>query len=127
MPTPDSFHISLRFDDGALALLEWSYALRRRGDLLVRAVAVGERGSLHHATEHDPRVVSDLPPLPPPSLTGAFDAQLLHWLRTLRGEEEPIVRLAEVRATLAAALAARRSLETGRAVTLTEIEEGHHA
>lgn len=123
MPTPDSFHVVLRFDDGALALLEWSYALRRRGEILVRAVAVGERGSLHHTTEHEPRPFSDLPPTAPASLVGAFDAQLGHWLRTLRGEGKAIVTLDEVRATLAAALAARRSLETGRAVAVSEMEE----
>jgi predicted dehydrogenase len=125
MPTPDSFHVVLRFDDGALALLDWSYALRRRGEIVVRAVAIGERGSLHHTTEHEPRPVSDLPPVAPASLSGAFDAQLGHWIRTLRGEEEPIVKLDEVRATLAAALAARRSIATGRAIALAEVEEGN--
>lgn len=125
MPTPDGFHVTVRFDDGSLALLEWSYALRRRGELLVRTVAVGERGSLNYSTENEPRPVSDLPPVSPPSLTGAFDAQLGHWVRTLRGEEEPIVKLDEVRATLAAALAAGRSIATGRAVTVAEVEEGH--
>jgi predicted dehydrogenase len=123
MPTPDSFHVVLRFDDGALALLEWSYALRRRGEIVVRAVALGERGSLHHSTEHEPRPASDLPSPPLASLADPFRRQLGHWLRTLRGEEEPIVRLDEVRATLAAALAARRSIETGRAVDVAEIEE----
>jgi predicted dehydrogenase len=125
MPTPDSFHVTLRFDDGALALLEWSYALRRRGELAVRALAIGERGSLLHSTDAEPPIRNDLPPQTPTALSGGFVAQLGHWVRTLEGRDKPIVRLDEVRATLAAALAARRSIETGRAIDVGDLKGGH--
>jgi predicted dehydrogenase len=121
MPTPDTFHVTIRFDDDSLALLEWSYALRNRGEQLRRIVAIGERGSLHHSSEYEPALTSDAVRLPPPSTDDAMFRQLSHWVAVLRGEEEPIVRPDEVRATLAAALAGRRSLETGRAVTLREV------
>ncbi|HET9014029.1 MAG TPA: Gfo/Idh/MocA family oxidoreductase [Thermomicrobiaceae bacterium] len=124
MPTPDSFHIVVRFAGGGMALLEISYALRERGDALRRVVAVGERGTLAHGTEGEPRLASDAARLPSPSLEDAMVAQLRHWLAVVRGEEEPIVRYEEVRETLAAALAAQESFDTGRAVSLAAVARG---
>ena len=46
MGIPDSFHMTVRFDDGSMALLEIAYALHTRGDALRRILAVGEHGSL---------------------------------------------------------------------------------
>ncbi len=124
MGIPDSFHMTLRFDDGSFALLEIAYALKTRGDYLRRILAVGETGSLQHSTDDDPRLVSDGVHLPPAAIEGAMEQQLRHWIATLRGEEEPIVRLDQVRHALAAALGAQRSLESGAAIDLTEVRHG---
>lgn len=122
MPTPDSFHITLRCDDGSLALLELSYALRARGDALRRIVAIGETGSLSHSTEGEAGLHSDAARLPSPAVEHAFDHQLAHFAAVVRGEAEPIVTPTQVRATLAAALAAQRSYDAGRAISLDEVE-----
>ncbi len=122
MGIPDSFHMTVRFHDGSLALLEIAYALRQRGDTLRRILAVGEAGSLSHSTEDDPHLYSDGVHLPSPSIEDAIYHQLRHWVATLRGEETPIVTTAQVRHALAAALAAQESLETGRAVTVGEAD-----
>ena len=46
--------------------------------------------------------------------------ELAHWIKMLHGEEEPVVRLEQVRHTLLATLAAHKSYQTGRAVTIGE-------
>jgi predicted dehydrogenase len=120
MGTPDSFHMTVRFDNGALAVLEIAYALRARGDALRRILAVGETGSLHHTTEDDPTLHSDATRAPSPAVEDALYYQLSHWIAVLRGAEEPIVRPAQVRAALAAALGAQESLVSGAAVALGE-------
>lgn len=124
MGIPDSFHMTVRFDDGSLALLEIAYALRQRDDALRRILAIGETGSLGHSTEDDPQLYSDGVHLPSPAIEDAMYYQLRHWVATLRGEEVPIVTAAQVRHALAAALAAQESLETGRAVTIGEARDG---
>jgi predicted dehydrogenase len=121
MGTPDSFHMTVRFDNGALAVLEIAYALRARGDALRRILAVGEAGSLHHTTEDDPTLRSDAARAPSAAVDGALYHQLGHWIAVLRGTEEPIVRPAQVRAALAAALGAQESLVSGAAVALGEV------
>lgn len=120
MPTPDSFHVILRFGNGAQALLEWSYALHRRGDFLRRIAVFGEEGTLHHSTAGEADVHSDAAPPAAIGALGAFDAQLRHWREVLDGEAEPIVRPWEVRAAFAAAIAAQESYTTGRAVALAD-------
>ncbi|MGI8688936.1 MAG: Gfo/Idh/MocA family protein [Thermomicrobiales bacterium] len=124
MGIPDSFHMTVRFDDGSFALLEIAYALRQRGDALRRILAIGEAGSLSHSTEDDPHLYSDGVHLPSPTVEDAMYHQLRHWIATLRGEESSIVKNAQVRHALAAALAAQESLETGRAVTVGEARNG---
>ncbi len=120
MGIPDSFHMTVRFDDGSFALLEIAYALRQRGDALRRILAIGERGSLSHSTEEDPQLSSDGVHLPSPAIEDAMYHQLRHWIASVRGEESPIVKNTQVRHALAAALAAQESLESGRAVTVGE-------
>jgi predicted dehydrogenase len=129
MPTPDSFHVTARFEDGSLALMEFYYSLPARGDYLRRILAVGEKGSLQHNTEKEARLRSDAANPPSPAVQDAMYRQLSHWVATLRGTEEPIVKLEEVRAALAAGIAAQESLQTGRAVTLVPpvIEGAYHA
>lgn len=116
MPTPDSFHLTIRFDDGSLALVELSYGLTRSGDFLRRYVLAGDRGTLAHSTENEPALVSEAAKPVPASIADAMRNQLDHWVRLLRGEVEPIVRTDQVRLTLATALAAQRSLTTGQPV-----------
>lgn len=45
MPVHDRFHLTVRFDDDSLALLEISYALRKQADMLRRIVVSGTGGS----------------------------------------------------------------------------------
>lgn len=107
-PVPDSFHLTVRFDDDSMALLQISYALRPAGAVLRRALVAGDIGTLSHSSTDDD------PDPQPASVSGAMAAQLRHWVAMLRGEERPIVRSDQVRAALAAGLAAQRSLETGQ-------------
>lgn len=120
MPVPDGFNISLRFEDGGLALLEFSYALREKGDSYIRLLAVGEKGSLLHDSEGEAGVRGSGIHLPSPATEDAMYYELAHWVKMLQGEEEPVVRLEQVRHTLLATLAAHRSYQTGRAVTIGE-------
>lgn len=122
MESPDSFVVQLRTEDGALATLELCYALRQRGDMLRRMVLVGTQGSLRHSTETEPGLSSDAARPAPLSLENALRDQLSHWADVITGAAEPVVRTTEVRAALAGALAAQRSLVTGRRVHVSEIE-----
>jgi predicted dehydrogenase len=124
MGIPDSFHMTVRFDDGSMALLEIAYALHARGDALRRILAVGESGSLSHSTEEDSQVYSEGVHIPSPAIEDAMYHQLRHWVASLHGDEEPIVKTAEVRGALAAALAAQVSLESGAAVMIGEASNG---
>jgi predicted dehydrogenase len=121
MPTPDSFHVTLKFDDGALALLEWSYALHQRGDLLRRIAIFGEDGTLHHSTAGEIDIHSDAARPVATATLGAFETQLRHWVEVLDGAE-PIVRPSEVRAAFATSIAAQESYASGRAITLEQAE-----
>ncbi|WP_265522258.1 Gfo/Idh/MocA family protein [Oerskovia flava] len=114
MDSPDSFHVQLRTASGALATLELCYALQRRGDLLRRVVLVGTEGTLAHTTAEEDGLHSDAATAPPPSVDGALRTQLAHWLDVVRGDAAPLVTTAQVRAALATALAAQRSLLSGR-------------
>lgn len=114
MPTPDSFHVQLRTASGALAALELCYALRTPGDLLRRVLVVGTGGTLSHTTASEDGLHSGAGSAPPPSLDGALRIQLQHWLDVIRGRAEQRVTTPQVRAALATALAAQRSLESGR-------------
>lgn len=118
MPVHDSFHLTVRFDDDSLALLEISYALRKHADMLRRVVVAGSEGTLAHSTQDDPGLTSDGARPAPSSVEGAMGAQLSHWIDVVTGRAEPIVRADEVRAALAAGLAAQQSLDTGRAVNI---------
>lgn len=120
VPTPDSFHITVRCEH-ALALVELSYGLVPPGANLRRLLAIGEEGTIQHRSDDEEELLSGTAPVAAPSLDHAMDHELVHWVATLRGETEPLVRADEVRNTLAAALAAQRSLETGRAVDVEEV------
>lgn len=114
MESPDSFHIQLRTRNGSLATLELCYALRSRGDILRRLVVVGTEGTLTHSTSHEDGLHSDATTAPPPSVEGALRIQLAHWLDVIHGTARPAVTTTQVRAALATALAAQRSLISGR-------------
>ncbi|GHE42124.1 inositol 2-dehydrogenase [Streptosporangium violaceochromogenes] len=120
VPVPDSFHATVRFDDGSLALVELSYALRERGASLRRVLAVGDRGTLRHEDDGDSGLHSEAARAPSASVDGAIGAQMAHWAAVLRGETEPITTPRQMCLTLATALAAQRSLVTGRAVDVPE-------
>jgi len=120
LPIPDSFHITVRCES-ALALIELSYGLTRSGANLRRLLAIGEQGTIQHRSDEEEELLAGTAQAASPSLDRAMDNELIHWVATLRNEAEPLVRPHEVRATLAAALAAQRSLETGRAVDIEEV------
>ncbi len=119
MPVHDSFQLTVKFDDGSLALLEISYSLRKHADTLRRIVVAGSEGTLAHSTDDDPGLTSDGARPAPSSVEGAMTAQLSHWIDLVEGRADPIVKTVEVRAALATGLAAQQSLDTGRAIELS--------
>lgn len=121
-PVPESMLFTVRFDDDSLGTFEFSYSLTQRGDAIRRVMVAGETGTLTHSTESELGLDSRGPAsADSPSVTGAMDAQLRHWIDTLNGAEA-IVRLSEVRSALATAVAAQRSLDENRAVSLAEVD-----
>ncbi len=121
MESPDSFHVQLRTASGALATLELCYALRRRGELVRRVVLVGTEGTLAHSTTEEDGLHSDATTAPPVSVEGALGLQLAHWLDVVRGDAAPVVTTPQVRAALATALAAQRSLVSGRRERVADV------
>lgn len=121
MPTPDSFHVVVRFDNDALALIEVSYGLRVPGDVLRRTVLYGTTGTLRHHTDDDARFGGA--PVAPASVADAIGRQARHAADVVAGLTEPLVTLGQSRAALAAAIAAQRSLEAGRPVDIREVED----
>ncbi len=115
MPTPDSFQLTLRFGDKGLAVIELCYALTRTGDSLRRLLVAGSGGTLLHSTEGEQAIHSGTVLEPPASTAGALVRQMRHWVDVLSGAE-PSTTPAQVRAVLATAVAAQRSLVSGRAV-----------
>ncbi|GAA4491773.1 Gfo/Idh/MocA family oxidoreductase [Microbacterium panaciterrae] len=122
MPVHDSFQLIVRFDDDSLATLEISYSLAQPRDMFRRIVVAGTEGTVTHSTDDDPVLHAAGAATPLPSVEGAMGRQLAHWIDLVQGRAEPVVRTGQVRAALAAALAAQRSLDTGRPIDLREEE-----
>ncbi|MEV5009537.1 Gfo/Idh/MocA family oxidoreductase [Streptomyces sp. NPDC055692] len=120
MPTPDSFQILVRFAGGALATVELCYALAARGTFVRRLVLSGTAGTLHHSSEDEPRAHS-APPVAPASIDGAMTEQTRHLRDVLDGVAAPLTAPHQVRAALAAALAAQLSADEGRPVDVKEV------
>ncbi len=120
MPTPDSFQILVRFAGGALATVELCYALAERGTFVRRLVLSGTTGTLHHSSEDEPRAHS-VTPLAPASIDGAMTEQTRHLRDVLDGAAAPLTAPHQVRAALAAALAAQLSADEGRPVDVKEV------
>lgn len=118
MPVHDSFHLTVRFDDDSLALLEISYALPKKGETFRRLVVAGTEGTVAHSTADDPGLIADGAFVPPASVENAMEAQLSHWVDVVQGTRPAIVQTHQVRSALRAAIAAQRSLDTHRPVTL---------
>lgn len=118
MPVHDSFHLTVRFEDDSLAMIELAYALPQSGKMVRRIVVSGTDGTLAHDTGDDPGLTTDTTTAAPSSIEGAMTHQLRHWIGTLDGSVVPIVENSQVRAALATAVAAQRSLDTGKAVTI---------
>lgn len=117
MPSPDSFQLTLRFGDEALAVVELCYALTRPGDSLRRLVVAGSGGTLSHTTQGEQEVHSGAAPEAPVSTAEALVRQMEHWVDVLNGAQ-PNTTLTQVRAVLATAVAAQRSLVSGEAVNV---------
>ncbi|MFF3290323.1 Gfo/Idh/MocA family protein [Streptomyces sp. NPDC003023] len=120
MPTPDSFQILVRFARGALATVELCYALVARGTFVRRLVIAGTAGTLHHSSEDEP-AAHGATPIAPASVDGAMTAQTRHLRDVLDGVAPPLTTPRQVRAALAAALAAQLSADEGRPVDVKEV------
>lgn len=120
MPTPDSFQILVRFARGALATIELCYALVERGTFVRRLMLAGTTGTLHHSSEDEPRTRS-ASPVAPASIEGAMTAQTRHLRDVLDGVAAPLTAPHQVRAALAAALAAQLSADESRPVDVKEV------
>ncbi|MBV7671187.1 Gfo/Idh/MocA family oxidoreductase [Streptomyces halstedii] len=120
MPTPDSFQILVRFARGALATVELCYALAARGTFVRRLMLSGTTGTLHHSSEDEPRAHT-AQPVAPASIEGAMTEQTRHLRDVLDGVAEPLTAPHQVRAALAAALAAQLSADEGRPVDVKEV------
>lgn len=120
MPTPDSFQILVRFARGALATIELCYALVERGTFVRRLMLAGTTGTLHHSSEDEPRTGS-ASPVAPASIEGAMTAQTRHLRDVLDGVAAPLTAPHQVRAALAAALAAQLSADESRPVDVKEV------
>lgn len=120
MPTPDSFQILVRFAGGALATIELCYALAARGTYVRRLMLAGTTGTLHHSSEDEPRTQS-ASPLAPASIEGAMTEQTRHLRDVLDGTAAPLTAPHQVRAALAAALAAQLSADESRPVDVKEV------
>lgn len=118
MPTPDSFHLTARFADGGLALAELSYGLRRPGDALRRMMLAGSTGILAHHTAEDATLGGTPITVSHGSTADALYHQAVHAAAVIAGQVQPLITLDQSRAALAAALAAQRSLETGKPVEI---------
>lgn len=126
MDVPDSFNVTIRLDDGSIALVELSYALRQPGDMLRRMVVTGSRGTLVHSTTDEPGLVSAALRPPAAGIEGAFDRQMRHWRDVITGHCPPVTTAGEIRAALAGALAAQRSLGTGQPEPVDPDPAGAH-
>lgn len=118
MTMPDSFHLLVRFANGALAVIELCYALTQPGRFLRRVLLSGTEGTLLHDTDAEPGLASPRHAAPPSSLDDALCTQLQHWVRATQGVEPMIVTTAQARAALAAAIAGQESLRSGRPVSV---------
>ncbi|WP_326737984.1 Gfo/Idh/MocA family protein [Streptomyces sp. NBC_01022] len=120
MPTPDSFQILVRFAGGALATIELCYALVQRGTFVRRLMLSGTSGTLHHSSEDEPRAHA-ASPVAPASIDGAMTEQTRHLRDVLDGAAAPLTAPHQIRAALAAALAAQLSADEGRPVDVKEV------
>ncbi|WP_432993965.1 Gfo/Idh/MocA family protein [Dactylosporangium sp. CA-233914] len=119
LPTPDSFHVTVRFAGGAVALAELSYGLRRPGAMLRRMTLAGDSGTLAHDTAADATLGGTPVTVPPASIADALHHQAVHTADVFAGRAEPLISLDDSRAALATALAAQRSLDTGAPIEVT--------
>jgi myo-inositol 2-dehydrogenase / D-chiro-inositol 1-dehydrogenase len=123
----DTATVLVRFDNGAIATAEASfqavYGYDIRGEVFGSGgtVTMGDvrRSSMTFHGEHG--VANDTVRSNVELFHDAYTAQLAHFARCVRSGEEPEVTGEDARAALAIALAAIRSVQTGRAVPLAEI------
>src|SRR3546814_4451449 len=75
MRVHDSFHLTVRFEDGSLALIELAYALPQSGKMVRRIVVSGTSGTLAHDTGDDPGLMTDTTNAPPSSIEDAMRSE----------------------------------------------------
>ncbi|MGE5553572.1 MAG: Gfo/Idh/MocA family protein [Betaproteobacteria bacterium] len=132
----DSIFATLRFADGSIACLEYSWVLPETSPTAIDAklevvgtrsaayvdladqglTLVGPGGTTFADVSHWPSILG--------SLGGALKAELEAFVRCARGAEQPRAGVAEGIAALRVATAIERSLDEQRVVNMNEIPEG---
>lgn len=114
----DHFTLHLRYDTGAMAIVEMSRAVRPRATVMRELVVAGSDGVVRQAMPDAGGVLVDESGS---SLLGfdgqdGFDREVAAWVASVTEGRPLPVTAADGRAALAASLAAERSLVTGRPV-----------
>jgi myo-inositol 2-dehydrogenase/D-chiro-inositol 1-dehydrogenase len=126
----DTATVLVRFDNGAIATAEASfhavYGYDVRGEVFGSA-GMATMGDVRRSsmTFHDAQgIANDTVRSNVELFRDAYAEQLAHFVRCVRTGEEPEVTGEDARAALAIALAAIRSVQSGQAVRLDQVEEG---
>lgn len=114
LPTPDSFQVLMRCEQGGLASMETSYALRPPADPVRRIVVAGNAGTIAHSTTDEVELFNPTMAGVPASIDNAMRNEVDAWLAAVRGERPTPITLDHSRMALAAAIAAEASLQSGR-------------
>jgi predicted dehydrogenase len=117
----DHFTLHLRYDTGATAIVEMSRGVRPRATVMRELVVAGTAGVVRQSMPDAGGVLVDESGS---SLLGfdgqeGFDREVMGWVSALTDGSPVPVTAADGRAALAAAIAAERSLVTGRPVRVT--------
>jgi len=115
MPTPDSFHIVVAFEHGAVATIELSYGLQQRGSLLRRVLLAGDSGTIAVSSDDEP-AAHTYPHVTPAGVEHAMYQQYAHFRDLLQGKATSATTPSQVRNALAAALAAQRAVDGGHVI-----------
>jgi predicted dehydrogenase len=121
----DYHHIALRFENGANALIEYHSSLPGRANRYQEFRLYGTLGQAHWNGNDDGLLVDASGGRSFISYADeSIRREIAHFAACCRGEEAPIVTAEQLRWGLATAIAARRSLESGRAVSVVDVLEG---
>ncbi len=118
LPTPDSFHVAIEFDNSALAIAETSYGLRPPANPLRRILVAGSEGSLLHDSLAETELRSPTHIEEPASVRDAMTHEIAAWLAAILNRKTSPIPLHFSRTVLATAIAAQESLDSGQPIEL---------